>query len=134
VNSGIGRDLRGFVALRNLLLFSRTTNGGAMSIKSRRKGARAELGLAYLLQDHGFAAEKISRMYKRGPDLSVPLLGIDRHVEIKIRSNGFQQLYSWLDGADLLIVRADRQEPLVVVPLKLAIEIAKAAEQNKSAS
>jgi Holliday junction resolvase len=100
--------------------------------RSRDKGARAELALARFLQDHGFAAEKISRMYKRGPDLSVPLLGIDRGVEIKIRSNGFQQLYSWLTGANLLIVRADRQEPLVIVPLRLAIEIAKAAEQNKA--
>jgi hypothetical protein len=103
-----------------------------MSIKSRRKGARGELALVRLLQDRGFAAEKISRMYKRGPDLSVPLLGIDRSIEIKIRSNGFRELYSWLDGADLLIVRADRQEPLVVVPLKLGIEIARAAEQNRA--
>jgi hypothetical protein len=102
-----------------------------MSAKSRRKGARAELALARLLQDHGFAAEKISRMYKRGPDLSVPLLGVDRSVEIKIRSNGFRELYSWLDGADLLIIRSDTQTPLAVVPLRLAIEIARAAEQNK---
>jgi hypothetical protein len=102
-----------------------------MSIKSRRKGARAEVALARLLQNHGFAAEKISRMYKRGPDLSVPLLGVDRSVEIKIRSNGFQQLYSWLDGADLLIVRADRCEPLVIVPIRLAIEIGKAAERGR---
>jgi hypothetical protein len=102
-----------------------------MSIKSRRKGARAELALARLLQNHGFAAEKISRMYKRGPDLSVPLLGVDRGVEIKIRSNGFQQLYSWLNGADLLIVRADHREALVILPIRLAIEIARAAERGK---
>jgi hypothetical protein len=102
-----------------------------MSIKSRRKGARGEVALARLLQDHGFAAEKISRMYKRGPDLSVPLLGVDRRIEAKIRANGFQQLYRWLDGADLLIVRADRCEPLVILPIRLAIEIAQAAERGK---
>ena len=102
-----------------------------MSIKSRSKGARAELALVKLLQDRGLAAEKISRMYKRGPDLSVPLLGIDRSVEIKIRSNGFRELYKWLSGADFLVIRADRREPFVVVRLALAIEIAMAAEQSK---
>jgi hypothetical protein len=62
---------------------------------------------------------------------SVPLLGIDRRVEVKARANGFRRLYDWLDGADLLIVRADRSEPLVVLPLRFAIEIATAAEHNK---
>jgi Holliday junction resolvase len=99
-----------------------------MTIKSRRKGAKAELELVQRLQDAGFAAEKISRMYKRGPDLSVPLLGVDHSVEVKVRARGFQQLYGWLTGADLLVVRADRSEPLVVIPFSLAISIARAAE------
>jgi hypothetical protein len=34
-----------------------------------------------------------------------------------------------LKSADLLIVRADRAEPLVVLPLTLAAEIARAAEK-----
>jgi hypothetical protein len=36
---------------------------------------------------------------------------------------GFARLYSWLEGRDVLIVAADRQEPLVVVQLFLAAEI-----------
>jgi Holliday junction resolvase len=99
--------------------------------RSRDKGARAERHLVHLLQGAGFAAEKISRMYKRGPDLSVPLLGIDRLVEVKSRGTGFNQLYRWLDGANLLIIRANRCEPLVVLPIRLAIEIAQAAERGK---
>jgi hypothetical protein len=63
--------------------------------------------------------------------LSVPLLGVDRRIEVKSRGNGFKQLYEWLNGADFLIVRADRSEPLVVVPFRLAIEIAKAAENSR---
>jgi len=50
------------------------------------------------------------------------------------RGAGFRQLYSWLDGADFLIVRADRSEPLVVVPFHFAIEIAKAAENSRHVS
>jgi hypothetical protein len=67
-----------------------------------------------------------------GGDVSVPLLGVDRRVEVKVRGNGFRELYRWLDGADFLIVRADRLEPLVVVPLKFASEIAALAEQTKN--
>lgn len=99
-----------------------------MSIKSRRKGARAELAIVRLLQEHGFAAEKVSRMYKPGPDLSVPLLGVDRRVEVKSRADGFRELYKWLQDRDFLVVRADRSEPLVIIPLGLAIKVAKVAE------
>jgi hypothetical protein len=80
---------------------------------SRRKGSREELALVRFLQDHGFAAEKLSRTGYTGPDVSVPLLGVDRRVEVKVRSNGFRQPYDWLADADLLVVRADRAEPLV---------------------
>jgi Holliday junction resolvase len=84
---------------------------------SRRKGAAEERAMVRYLQARGFAAEKCSRTGYRGPDLSVPLLGVDRAVEVKARGNGFATLYRWLDNADLLIVRANRREPLVVVPL-----------------
>jgi Holliday junction resolvase len=102
---------------------------------SRDKGNRAERALVRFLQDHGFAAERVplsgAARGRFGGDLSVPLLGVDRRVEVKCRGNGFRQLYSWLDGADLLIVRADRSTPLVVVPLPLATEIAVTAEQKR---
>ena len=99
--------------------------------RSRDKGSREERALVAFLQGHGFAAEKVSGMYKRGPDLSVPVLGVDRRVEVKVRANGFRELYTWLVDRDLLIVRADREEPLVVIPLKLAAEIAGTAERGR---
>ena len=99
--------------------------------RSRNKGQRGELALVHLLQDNGFAAEKISGLYKPGADISVPFLGVDRLVEVKIRANGFRELYRWLVGRDLLIVRSNRSEPLVVLPMSLAIEVAKIAERKK---
>ena len=80
-----------------------------------------------LLQGQGFVAEKISGMYKPGADLRVPLLAVDRTVEVKCRAVRFRQLYDWLNRRDVLIVKADRREPLVVVRLSLAAEIAKVA-------
>ena len=48
-------------------------------------------------------------------------------IECKARGDGFRQLYDWLDQRDVLIVKSDRQEPLVVVRLSPAGEIAKRA-------
>jgi Holliday junction resolvase len=100
--------------------------------RSRDKGARTERAIVHLLQARGFAAEKISGMYKPGSDISIPLLGSDRKTEVKCRQHGFAQLYTWLQSAEILIVKADRSEPLVILPLRLAIEIAAVAEQRKN--
>ena len=102
---------------------------------SREKGNRTERAIVRILQEHGFAAERVplsgAAHGRFGGDVSVPLLGADRRVEVKCRGNGFRELYRWLEGHDFLIVRADRREPLVVIPLKLAAEIAMAAERSK---
>ena len=52
------------------------------------------------------------------------VIGRDLVAEVKCRARGFSQLYDWLSARDLLIVRADRKEPLVILPLRLASEIA----------
>lgn len=103
--------------------------------RSRDKGDRTERALVKYLQQVGFAAERVplsgSARGRFGGDLSVPLLGIDRRAEAKCRADGFRELYRWLGGVDFLIIRADRRDPLVVLPLKLAAEIAAAAERSK---
>jgi Holliday junction resolvase len=103
---------------------------------SRQKGNRLERAVVRALQEAGLAAERVplsgAARGRFSGDLSVPLLGVDRRVEVKARANGFRQLYDWLNGADFLIVKADRLEPLVVLPLKLAAEIAALAEKTKN--
>jgi Holliday junction resolvase len=102
---------------------------------SRQKGNRTERALVKYLQDRGFAAERVplsgSVRGRFGGDISVPLIGADRRVEVKVRGNGFARLYDWLEGNDFLIVRSDRREPLVVIPLKFAAEIASVAERRR---
>jgi hypothetical protein len=81
--------------------------------RSGDKGSRNERALVRLLQAAGFAAERVplsgSASGRFVGDLSLPLLGVDGCVEVKCRANGFRKLYAWLDGCDLLIVRADRR-------------------------
>jgi hypothetical protein len=102
--------------------------------RSRDKGNRQERALVRALQANGFAAERIPLSGSAGGrfvgDITVPLLGIDRCIEVKCRANGFRELYAWLDGRDFLVVRADRLEPLVIVPLRLAVEIATHVEHR----
>ena len=95
---------------------------------SREKGNRAERAIVRYLQDRGFAAERVPLSGAAGGsylgDLTMPIIGINRVVEVKVRAKGFRQLYDWLTDRDILIVRADRAEPLVIVPLKFAAEVA----------
>jgi hypothetical protein len=78
---------------------------------------------------NGIAAERVPLSGAAGGrfvgDIVLPLMGRDLRVDVKARADGFRELYSWLDQRDVLIVKADRQEPLVIVRLSLAAEIAK---------
>lgn len=98
---------------------------------SRRKGSRTELAIVRLLQDHAIAAEKISRMYRRGPDVSFPLLGRDRTIEVKCRANGFTELYRWIEPADFLVLKANHRKPLIVMRLAEAAQLAAILERSK---
>ena len=108
----------------NRLKLQRRRGGRA----SRDKGNRAERAIVKFLQDRGFAAERVPLSGSAGGsylgDLTVPILNVDRVVEVKCRADGFRELYRCLVDRDILIVRADRSEPLVILPLKLAAEIA----------
>jgi Holliday junction resolvase len=99
---------------------------------SRQKGNRTERAIVRLLQARGFAAERVplsgAARGRFGGDISMPLFGIDRRVEVKCRADGFRELYRWLEGVELLVLHADRREPLVVLRMKFAAEIAEIAE------
>jgi hypothetical protein len=86
----------------------------------KAKGSRFERAIVKLLQDAGLGAERVPLSGSAGGsysgDLTVPILGRDLVVEVKARANGFSRLYSWLENRDVLVVRADRHTPLVILP------------------
>jgi hypothetical protein len=107
-----------------------TMSGGRAS---RDKGNRTERAIVRLLQDRGFAADVCRfRALPCGRFGGVPLLGLDRRVEVKCRGDGFRELYRWLDSADFLSVKCDRGEPLAMVALELAAEIAAMSERGRT--
>jgi hypothetical protein len=99
--------------------------------RSRSKGARTERCIVNALHANGIAAVRVPLSCWVGGrfagDIVLPLMGRDLCLEVKTRADGFRELYSWLDGRDVLIVKADRQEPLVVLRMSLAAEIARGA-------
>jgi hypothetical protein len=101
----------------------------------KQKGTRTERRIVSLCQTGGLAAERIPLSGSVGGrfsgDISVPLLGVDRTVEVKCRASGFAQLYGWLADNFALVVKRDRDAPLVVMRLSDALEIAQAAERAK---
>ena len=100
--------------------------------RSREKGARTERSIVNALKASGIGAVRVPLSGAAGGrfagDIVLPLMDRDLCVEVKARADGFRKLYCWLDGRDVLVLKADRQEALIVVRLSLAAEISKAAE------
>jgi hypothetical protein len=101
---------------------------------SKQKGSRNEREIVKLLLEAGFTANRSplsgalrEARYGSGCDIEVAMFGRDHRIECKHHANGFARLYKWLTGVDFLVLRADRSEPLVVLPLTRLIEIARAA-------
>jgi hypothetical protein len=103
--------------------------------KSRSKGIRNELMVAHQLQEAGFAATRVPLSGGAGGkfsgDVTFPLFGLDRKLEVKSRATGFSQIYTWLADNYGLIIRRDRDTPLLVIRLADAIAVAKVAEKAK---
>ncbi len=90
-----------------------------------RKGKRVERELVELHRDLGIRAQRVPRSGASGGvfsgDLHLHLFGaeVDPLVaEVKSRATGegFKTLARWMDGADLLFLREDRQAALVCLP------------------
>ena len=90
-----------------------------------RKGKRVERELVELHRDLGIEAQRVPRSGAAGGafagDVHLHLFGGDVEPlvgEVKARASGegFKTLARWLDGADILFLRADRQPPMVCLP------------------
>ena len=66
-----------------------------------------------LLQDSGLGAERVPLSGSAGGcysgDISCPILGADRIIEVKARANGFREIYAWIAERDALILRAESE-------------------------
>jgi Holliday junction resolvase len=96
--------------------------------RSRSKGAHTGRGTVNALKASGIAAVRTPLCGAAGGrfagNIVLPLRGRVLCVEVTARADGFREIYCWLNRRDVLIVKADRHEPLVVLRMSLAAEIA----------
>ena len=85
--------------------------------RSRSKGVRTERSIVALLRASGIAAERVPLSGAAGGrfagDIVWAVLDRDLCVEVKCRGQDYRKLYSRLEKRDLLVVKADRQEPAI---------------------
>jgi len=91
-----------------------------LSAKGRRnKGNRVEREIVKMHQDMGVNAERVPLSGAAGGSYTGDVIVDNQYrVEVKARKEGkgFTLLTRWLGDNDMLIVKEDRQEPMVVLP------------------
>jgi hypothetical protein len=102
---------------------------------AKRKGTRIEQELVRQLLKLGLVCSRVPLSGAAGGnfsgDIHVELLGRVHKVEVKARRE-FRTLHDWLTGNDLLLLKADRQPPLVVLSLPLFAELAAGVKRTSS--
>ena len=97
-------------------------------LKSKNKGYRFENACVNAFKAFGFDCRRMPLSGALGGefagDLRIALDGRDRIFQLKCLSNGYRTIYAALAGHDGLIIKADREEPLVVLPLSFFLSLA----------
>jgi Holliday junction resolvase len=103
--------------------------------RHRRKGNRAELELVHLHKALGIHAERYplsgaSRFRSSGHDVDIYAISRDEAplvCEVKARKGGagFVMLERWLGEYDLLALRRNNAEPLIVLPRRTWAQLVK---------
>ena len=99
-----------------------------MGAKSRSKGSRREREIVQLCREAGFDAHRIplSGAVREYPgDLMID--GMRAEVKARGNGSGFSLLERWLGKNDLLFLRRDRSEPMVVLSWTTWARLAKKA-------
>ena len=100
-----------------------------MGASQRRKGAAGENELVGYLRAHGHKAEKISAMYKEGPDVEA---FNGRLWEVKRRANApSQTIKKWMRDVAGTIWREDREEWIVALPLTQLLDLLDEADNGE---
>lgn len=100
---------------------------------SRDKGGRGERLVVAKMNEHGFDAQRVplsgAALGRFAGDIVVTVCRENWRGEVKLRAKGFGQIYGWLGRHQFLVVKADRQDPLVVMRLSDAARIGAIAQK-----
>lgn len=100
---------------------------------SKDKGTRGERDFVVRLKREGIAAKRVplsGAMTGYKNDIILDWLGTDEDSEVKLRADGFKELYKWIKPVKVLFVKANRQEGLAVIRLKDFAQLLRLANQS----
>ena len=102
---------------------------------SRNKGSRFERDIVEELKAAGLDAYRVPlsgamRGYKG--DVHIRTATGQINLEAKVRASGFGFIYQHIEGVDALVIKADRQEPLLIMRLSEAAKLIGAKQQARS--
>jgi hypothetical protein len=114
------------------IIRDRKPSGGK---RSRDKGGRMERSVVKVFQDNGVGAERVPLSGASGgrfsADITVPVLGQDVKLECKVRASGFRTIYGWLGENYGLVIKADREEQLIVLRLDDFAHLARLSDEDR---
>ena len=98
-----------------------------MGRKEKRKGYRIEHEIAVALNAAGIPTQRVPLSGAIGGGFAGDLRVSGYHAEVKARKSGegFAVIDRWLGGNQLLFLKRDRAEPLVVMPMSVFVELAR---------
>jgi hypothetical protein len=85
-------------------------------MNAKAKGSRVEREIRKIFEKKGLKVVR-SAGSLGSADLHVEGIG---YIQVKARKEF--QIYNWLEGNDAVVIKADRQEPLIVLPLERFLE------------
>ncbi len=85
-------------------------------MKAKAKGSRIEREVKKIFEEHGFEVVRSAGSFGKA-DLQVKGVG---SIQVKARKSF--SILNMFDGADKLIIKANRREPYIVMPLKTYLE------------
>ena len=102
---------------------------------ARQKGDRTERLAVDILKSYGLEARRIplsGAMEGFKGDFEVHIGKQTLIAECKCRGAGFTTLYKWLGDHDALVLKADRQDPLITMPLRAFAKLVGELNQSKA--
>lgn len=101
---------------------------------ARRKGSEGEREIVRLLRESDIRAKKVPLSGAIEGFKDDVLVGVGKEqlrAEVKRRRDGWRELYTWLNGPDLLFMRADRKSWLVCMPYGEFVKLWNKKKGNK---
>jgi hypothetical protein len=102
-----------------------------MGKMQRNKGSRVEREMVALMQNHNITCERVplsGAMHYQGNGGDIDIYASDIYLQAEVKSRAkslWKTLVNWLSGSDVLILKANREDPYVFMPMRVFIELSK---------